>query len=119
EEQAHYPEAYGAGARNSLSGEIGGAVFRTRIDPTHPLTFGLVEAYWSLKTSAVTYGWLPSGGKAIYLDEKPVYYGFAGTKALSKVSRSLVAGREQTGIGGIVYFVDNPLFRSFWNSGLV
>lgn len=119
EEPAHYPEAYNAGMRNAISGDIGGAVFRTTLDQSHPLTFGLGEAYWSLKTSPVSYGWLPEGANAIYLDDKPVYYGFAGKNALLKTNRSLIAGREKMGSGGIVYFVDNPLFRSFWNNGKV
>ena len=99
--------------------ELLGAVFKTKMDPTHPLSFGLGTTYYTLKTSASNYQWLPSNGNAIFLDDKPIYYGFTGKKAYEKINKTLIAGREQTGSGGIVYFVDNPLFRSFWNSGKV
>lgn len=116
---AHFPETYESGQRKSISDDIGGAVFKTRMDPSHPLTFGLGEVYYTMKTNPSSFQWLASNGNAIYLDDKPLYYGFAGKKALEKVKKSLIAGRENIGGGGVVYFVDNPLFRSFWNSGKV
>ncbi len=119
EDPAHYPEAYNSFLRKSISSDIGGAVFQTVKDETNPLTYGLGESYWTLKTSTSAYAWLPAGANAIYLDDKPNYYGFAGSKALEKINKTLVAGREPSGAGGIVYLVDNPLFRSFWNSGKV
>lgn len=119
EEPAHFPEAYNTVPRKSMSGEIAGAVFRTHIDPSHPLSFGLGENYWTLKTSPSLYAWLPSGGNAVYLNDQQQHYGFTGSKVLAKINKTLVAGREQMGKGGIVYLTDNPLFRSFWNSGKV
>ena len=118
-EPAHYPEAYASTRRKSVSEDIGGAVFQTKMDRTNPLAFGLGEFYLTLKTSPSAYAWLPAEGNAIFLDKNPTYYGFAGHKALEKINKSLVAGLESMGKGSVVYMVDNPLFRSFWNSGKV
>ena len=109
-EPAHYPEAYASTRRKSLSEDIGGAVFQTKMDRTNPLAFGLGEFYLTLKTSPATYAWLPAEGNAIFLDKNPTYYGFAGYKALEKINKSLVAGLESMGKGSVVYVVDNPLF---------
>jgi hypothetical protein len=118
-ETVHHPEPYNSTGRKNLSNSARGAVFMTDIDHTHPLSFGLGKAYWTLKTSSLTYQWLPSGGNAIFLKDKPVSYGFVGMKAYERQQQTLVAGTENMGMGRIVYLVDNPLFRSFWNSGKV
>ena len=117
-EEAH-PPIYAAEARRSISSEIKGAIFQTSLDISHPLTFGLGGAYWSLKTSTSAYAWLTNNGNAVYLDDTPHYYGFAGYKALEQTKKTLIAGQENMGSGAVAYFIDNPLFRSFWNSGKV
>ncbi len=43
--------------------------------------------------------------------------GFAGKKALKQVPNSLLFGVENKGKGKIIYLVDNPLYRSFWENG--
>jgi hypothetical protein len=43
--------------------------------------------------------------------------GFAGFKANKKMDNSLAFGVQEKGQGSIVYFVDNPLFRCFWEQG--
>ena len=43
--------------------------------------------------------------------------GFAGEKALENVPNSLLFGIERIGKGQLIYMVDNPLFRSFWENG--
>jgi hypothetical protein len=117
-EEAH-PPIYSSGERKSLSSEVPGAIFQTTLDASHPLTFGMGGVYWTLKTNTNTYSWLDDSANAIYLDDTPHYYGFAGYKALADIKKTLVAGQENLGGGSVVYLVDNPLFRSFWNSGKV
>ena len=43
--------------------------------------------------------------------------GFAGSEALKKIGNTLVYGVENVGQGQVVYMVDNPLFRGFWENG--
>ena len=37
--------------------------------------------------------------------------------ALKNIPESLLFGEERKGSGSIIYMVDNPLFRSFWDNG--
>ena len=104
--------------RKLLSESISGAVYKVSLDSSHPLAFGLKDTYYTLKTNELRFGFLENGwnvgiikGKA-----KPVQ-GFAGVRINRKLDNSLVLGVEQKGQGNIVYLVDNPLFRCFWESG--
>jgi hypothetical protein len=111
------PKRYEDREREGLASQISGALFETQADSSHPLCFGLPMPYFSLKTSAQTWGYLEKGWNAVYLSNSPRYFGFAGAKALEKNNKSLVAGAESIGRGAAVYLVDDPLFRGFWSSG--
>lgn len=109
---------YDAAERNAISQTISGAIYKVTLDKSHPLAFGLGDAYYTLKTNELYYSYLQQGwnvgvikGKA-----KPVQ-GFAGYKINKKLDNSFVFGVEEKGRGTIVYFVDDPLFRNFWESG--
>jgi hypothetical protein len=104
--------------RKQISETIGGAIYKVQLDQSHPLGFGLSNTYYTLKTNELRFGFLENGwnvgviaGKA-----KPVQ-GFAGHNANKKLENSLVFGVQDKGQGSIVYLVDNPLFRSFWENG--
>jgi len=104
--------------RAQLSSNISGAIYKARIDNSHPVGFGLKEYYYTLKTHERRYAWLDNGWNVSYFTEevKPVQ-GFAGFKANRALDNSLLLGVEDAGTGHIIYFVDNPLFRSFWEDG--
>ncbi len=118
EEVAHYPDEFGSDDRQAISDDIPGAIFRTAQDSTHPLSFGLGTPYFTLKTSPSAYARLPRGN-ALWLDDAPTHYGFAGYRARQAIRNTLVAGRQAKGGGQVIYLVDNPLFRSFWYEGKV
>jgi hypothetical protein len=103
--------------RERIREEITGAIFKTRVDPTHPLAFGYGDTYYTLKLGSDTYT-LPGGGVVASLGSSPVpVAGFAGSKAVPRLPGSLVFGMEEYGRGQVVYMVDNPLFRGFWENG--
>ena len=110
----HYEDAQ----RKQLSESISGAIYKVTLDKSHPLAFGLSDSYYTLKTNELRYGFLENGWNVgvITGNAKPVQ-GFAGQKVNRKMTNSLVLGVEEKGQGNIVYIVDNPLFRSFWESG--
>lgn len=115
-EHAHVP--YDKIERESVKEIITGAIFNCKVETSHPLAFGYGENYQTLKLSSNAYEWLEDGGNVVYLEKgvKPIS-GFAGSTALPKQSESLVFGTEQIGQGTIIYMVDNPLFRGFWDNG--
>ena len=54
----------------------------------------------------------------IIIDEKPeVIAGFAGSEAMKNQPKSLIFGQENIGNGSLIYMIDNPLFRGFWENG--
>lgn len=104
--------------RKQLSDGISGAIYKVTLDKSHPLAFGMKDFYYTLKTNELRYGYLQNGWNVgvIKGNAKPVQ-GFAGYRINKKMSNSLVMGVEPKGQGNVIYLVDNPLFRTFWESG--
>ena len=103
--------------RENSNNLITGAIFKTTVDSTHPMAFGYGEDYYTLKLGSSAYSLLESGFNVAYLNDIKVYSGFAGKDALKELDQTLVFGEERMGSGSLIYMVDNPLFRSFWNNG--
>lgn len=108
---------YAKRERHSISNYITGAIFKTEIDNSHPLAFGYDQNYFSLKLGASAYSFLDRGYNVGYLKNNKVYSGFAGYKAKKQIENTLVFGEERKGQGSAIYFVDNILFRGFWENG--
>ncbi|NEW79734.1 MAG: zinc carboxypeptidase, partial [Gelidibacter sp.] len=109
---------YNQWEREALKNTITGGIFKSNVDHTHPLAFGYSTNYYSLKLSDISYHLLEKGVNVAYFPEKTRNYsGFAGSDALKNVPNSLLFGVEQKGNGKVIYMVDNPLFRSFWQNG--
>jgi len=110
--------AYGDRERQVLSSSLFGAIYKVSMDKTHPLAFGIGDTYYSLKTSPAKFPWLEKGINAGTLRGKPApVMGFSGKKANAGLENSLVFGSEERGSGRVIYLVDNPLFREFWENG--
>jgi hypothetical protein len=109
--------SYSGTRRDRIKEAITGAIFKTRVDPTHPLAFGYGDTYHTLKLGSSAYE-LPGRGTVVSLGDAPrPVAGFAGSEALKKLPGSLVFGMEAHGQGEVVYMADNPLFRGFWENG--
>jgi hypothetical protein len=109
---------YAEQERKSVKNLITGAIFKSKVDVTHPLGFGYKNEYFSLKLSGTSYNYLKDGVNVAYFDENAKNVsGYAGSEAIKNIPKSLLFGEEQKGSGSIVYMVDNPLFRSFWDNG--
>ena len=111
-------QAYESSERDRIKEVITGAIFKTIVDKTHPLAFGYDDTYFTLKLGVDAYDYLDNGS-VVYLEEtntEPVS-GFAGSDAQKKIGNTLVFGVESHGRGSVIYMVDNPLFRGFWENG--
>ncbi|SDQ94197.1 M14 family metallopeptidase [Flagellimonas zhangzhouensis] len=117
EPEKNTPQPYEDWERERIKGAITGAIFKAKVDNTNPLAYGYGKDYFSLKLGSSSYAYL-TNGNAVYLekDAKP-FSGFAGSEAQKEISESLVFGLENYGRGQVVYMVDNPLFRGFWENG--
>lgn len=108
---------YAGQERRSISGQMPGAIFKVNIDQTHPLGFGLGKHYFSLKTSSRKYQILKNTWNVGTIDKEAFHLGFAGAAALNAIKETTAFGVQDMGRGSIVYMVDNPLFRGFWEEG--
>jgi len=111
------PKPYLAREREGLSDALPGAVVRCKLDNTHPLGYGMGEQYHSLKTQTTAFEIPENATTAVWLEAGYHKYGFIGSKAKKKLDNTTVASVQKIGSGTLVYFVDNPLFRSFWHQG--
>jgi hypothetical protein len=104
--------------RKHVSQKISGAIYKVQLDNSHPLGFGMRNAYYTLKTQEGRFAFLNNGWNVAYFKDqvKPVQ-GFSGFKGTRSLENSLLFGVEEKGQGKIVYLVDNPLFRNFWENG--
>ncbi|MDN5203982.1 M14 family metallopeptidase [Fulvivirgaceae bacterium BMA10] len=111
-------EPYANRERSSISQVITGSIFKATMDNSHPLGFGYPSHYFTLKLNSAHYAYLSDGWNvSVITDPSALTSGFAGNLALNNMKESLVFGVEDMGQGAVVYLVDNPLFRAFWQNG--
>ncbi len=97
---------------------ITGAIFKVKVDKTHPMAFGYDDSYYTLKLGNSAYSLFENNYNVAHLGDKPLKVsGFAGSEAMKKLGNTLVFGEERMGSGSLIYMVDNVLFRSFWENG--
>lgn len=114
----HQDHSYAGAERRSIADAIPGAIFSVDMDVTHPLAYGLDPTYFSLKTSTSAFAPLESGWNVGQIGDEPYITGFVGSRAKEKMKNTLVYGARNYGRGSMVYLVDNPLYRGFWENGL-
>ncbi|NAS29763.1 zinc carboxypeptidase [Flavobacteriaceae bacterium R38] len=117
EDDANNLLPYYAGERERIKNSITGAIFKTKVDTSHPLAFGYDDSYFTLKLGSTTYEYLDYGNAAYIEGNGTPLSGFAGSNTKEKIAKSLVFGAQYQGRGNVVYMVDNPLFRGFWENG--
>ncbi len=114
------PKPYQSHERERLSDQLPGAVVKAKVDNSHPLAFGLPDTYFSLKTTSEAYQ-MPTDKAAavIYLEDAYQSYGFIGSRVKPRLKKTPILVGQKMGEGRAVFFIDNPLFRSFWEQGKV
>ncbi len=96
---------------------IAGAIYKVDMDTTHPLSFGLGNDYFTLKQDDNVYEFLKDGWNVGVIKKDNYVAGFVGSKIKDKIKDAVLIGEQPSGNGDIIYLVDNPVFRSFWESG--
>jgi hypothetical protein len=113
----HRTALYKDRVRTFISDNNPGAVVRVKMDNSHPLAFGLKNYYFSLKTNDLQYDLLKDAWNVGYLEENFLSHGFIGANLKKKLKNTVVFAVQNRGRGLVVYLVDNPLYRSFWEEG--
>lgn len=109
---------YAEQERENIKHLITGSIMETKMDSTHPMAFGYEGTYYSMKLGTDSYSFLQDGSNVGYIGPSPkVVSGFAGIEARKEIRNSMSFGVEPMGRGSVIYMVDNPLFRGFWENG--
>ncbi|MEO9482163.1 MAG: M14 family metallopeptidase [Ekhidna sp.] len=103
--------------REFIKGFSPGAIYKVKMDKTHPLAFGYGDLYYTLKTGSRRVAYLDGNNVGIVVGKEDLLSGFSGKYAKEDMAKTLIFGVENKGSGQIVHIVDNPLFRSFWQNG--
>lgn len=103
----------------AIKSNVSGAMYKINLDNTHPLGFGMPKYYYTLKQSDDIYELLTGADNWNVGTIKNNNYvaGFVGQKSKDKIKNGLLLGVQKSGKGSIIYLVDNPLFRNFWEGG--
>ncbi len=113
----HRFDPYAGQERRYVVEDIPGAIFKVKVDNTHPLGFGLPDYYFTLKSGVMNYQPMKDVWNVGTLGDNPFSVGFIGYKVKNTFKNSFVFGVQDKGQGSVTYFVDNPLFRAFWENG--
>ncbi|MCP3929546.1 MAG: zinc carboxypeptidase [Bacteroidetes bacterium] len=104
--------------RKRLSNHIPGAIVKLKLDNSHPLAFGMPDHYFSLKRGSRSIQLLKNAWNVGFVESDPYVVGYIGEKALENMENTAVFAVEDKGRGCIVYLLDDPLYRAFWEQGL-
>jgi hypothetical protein len=100
-----------------LSRQNPGSIFRVQLDPSFPLAYGYTQHIHLLKTNKLVLDPIANGNQVGIHTRGSHVSGFIGHKIKEHIESGMSIGVESMGRGQIVYFADNPIFRSFWRSG--
>jgi hypothetical protein len=104
--------------RSAIESYVPGAIYKINLDNTHPLGFGYPNYYYTLKANDDIYKLMDDGNWNVGTVKKDGYVaGFVGDKSKNRIKEGLLLGVQSMGRGSVIYLVDDPLFRSFWENG--
>jgi hypothetical protein len=107
---------YGELDRARGAQNIGGTIFRARLDTTHPLAYGLPERLPVFRTHEDFYDPVGEPGRdvGVYPAEAPVLSGYVSEANRERARGAAAVVTEPKGDGEVVLIMDDPNFRAFW-----
>ena len=112
-----YLKKYENRERDGIVNNIPGAIYKVELDNSHPLAFGYPDYYFTLKQNSNMFEFMKEGWNVGVIKKETQVSGFVGSKAREKIKDGTVIGVSSMGNGTIVFFADDPIFRSFWENG--
>lgn len=95
---------------------IGGAIFNTKIDRSHPINFGYLndELPMFRNTTVFINPNEKSYNNPIQYTNKPLLSGYISEENLEHLKNSVPFQTTKMGSGRVIVFTDNTNFRAFW-----
>ena len=109
--------AYENTERNEISKTILGAIYACDFDKSNPLCFGYTQAYFTLRLTPELYTLTEEQTPFKLKATDALIAGFSGAFVKNKQASAIISGIESKGKGCVIYLLDNPLFRGFWQNG--
>jgi hypothetical protein len=95
---------------------IGGAIFKTKLDRSHPIAFGYKNDHLPIFRNSTLF-LKPdknSYNNPITYTDSPLLSGYISKPNLEKLKNTVAFKTQGLGKGQVVYFTDNTNFRAFW-----
>lgn len=106
------------GDREKLSGKqrIAGAIFASKLDLTHPLSFGYERELLPLFKNSTQLFAMPEQPfvTVSQYQAKPLLAGYTAEENLKQIANTAALIGHRYGQGSVVGMIDNPVFRGFW-----
>ena len=95
---------------------IGGAIFNTKIDRSHPIAFGYKNDHLAMFRNSTLFVKADknSYNNPIQYTNSPLLGGYISSKNLTLLKNTVPFKTGGLGRGQVVYFTDNTNFRAFW-----
>ncbi|MAD89157.1 MAG: peptidase M14 [Pseudoalteromonas sp.] len=106
------------GDREKLSGKqrIAGAIFASKLDLTHPLSFGYERELLPLFKNSTQLFTMPEQPfvTVSQYQAKPLLAGYTAEENVKQIANTAALIGHRYGQGSVVGMIDNPVFRGFW-----
>jgi len=95
---------------------IGGAIFETKLDRSHPIAFGFKNNTLPVFRNSTLFMETDknSYNNPILYTEDPLLGGYISQKNLEELKNTAMFKVGGLGSGNVIYFTDNTNFRAFW-----
>ena len=103
--------------RDDLVNSIPGALYKVEMDDSHPLAYGIGNTFYTLKQNSDVLEFMKDGWNVGIVKKANKISGFAGNEVTNKIKDGTLFGVQDMGRGKIIYLIDNPIFRDFWENG--
>ena len=95
---------------------IGGAIFATEVDLTHPVAYGLTRERLPVfrnEDTMIERGRNPYAYPVVYTDD-PLLAGYISDEKEEALRNTAAVAVTKSGQGTVIVFADNPNFRAYW-----
>ncbi|SHF94104.1 Zinc carboxypeptidase [Fodinibius roseus] len=116
EESDVQPMPYADMANTRGAQHIGGSIFHTRLDLTHPLGYGYNDEDLTVFRNSTLFMKKAENPYAtpLYYTDEPLASGYISDENLEELSGTAAIVVSDVGSGRVISMADNPNFRAFW-----
>ncbi len=110
------PKPYAQMSRDRGAQYIGGAIFHTKLDLTHPLGYGFNNENVPVFRNSTLFMEIAENPYAtpLYYTDEPLASGYISEENLADLKGTAAIVVSDYGSGTVITMTDNPNFRAFW-----